>query len=246
MKILLANSNTSPEVTRMILAEAERAASPGTAVTGCNARFGARVIGSRTEAAVSAHALVDMLAEDAPGHDAVVVGMSLDTGLWAARELLDVPVVGMTEAALVCACTMAPRVGLVVLGRNNAQPFRELVESYGLAGRLAGIAALEVTPEDRLRDPDALHQPVVDAATRLVERDGAEAVSLVGAVMVGLPRALEDRVPVPLIEGIACGVLLAETLVRLGTSKPRFGSLQAPAKRKVMNLGPALSQRLSR
>ena len=164
MKILLANSNTSPEVTRMILAEAERVASPGTAVAGRNARFGARIIGSRTAAAVSAHALVDMLAEEASGHDAVVLGMSLDTGLWAARELLEVPVVGMTEAALLCACTMAPRFGLVVLGRNNAQPFRELVESYGLVGRLAGIAALEVAPEDRLRDPDALHLPVVDAA----------------------------------------------------------------------------------
>jgi len=245
MKILLANSNTSPEVTRMILAEAERVASPGTAVAGRNARFGARIIGSRTAAAVSAHALVDMLAEEASGHDAVVLGMSLDTGLWAARELLEVPVVGMTEAALLCACTLAPRFGLVVLGRNSAQPFRELVESYGLVGRLAGIAALEVAPEDRLRDPDALHLPVVDAARGLVDQDGAETIILAGAVMAGLPHTLEGRVPVPLVEGIACGVLLAETLVRLGASKPRFGSLQVPTKREVLNLGTALSERLS-
>jgi allantoin racemase len=80
----------------------------------------------------------------------------------------------------------------------------------------------------------------------LVEQDGAEAVILVGAVMVGLPRALEDCVPVPLIEGIGCGVLLAEALVRLGTSKPRLGSLQAPRKREVLNLGRALSERLWR
>jgi allantoin racemase len=246
MKILLANSNTSPEVTRMILAEAERVASPGTAVIGRNARFGARIIGSRTEAAISAHALLDLLAEEAPGQDAVIIGMSLDTGLWAARELLEVPVVGMTEAALLCACTMAPRFGLVVLGRNNAQQFRELVESYGLLGRLAGIAALELTPEDRLRDQEALLQPLVDGARRLVEQDGAEVVILVGAVMAGLPRALQGEVPVPLIEGIACGVLLAETLVRLHAPKPEFGSLQAPTKREVLNLGAALRQRLSR
>ena len=246
MKILLANSNTSPEVTRMILAEAERVASPGTAMTGRNARFGARIIGSRAEAAISAHALLDLLAEEAPDHDAVVIGMSLDTGLWAARELLEVPVVGMTEAALLCACTMAPRFGLVVLGRNNAQPFRELVESYGLISRLAGIAALELTAEDRLRDHEALSRAAVDAAKRLAEHDGAEVVILVGAVMAGLPRALEGEVPVPLIEGIACGVLLAETLVRLGAPKPRFGSLQAPTKRAVLNLDTALGRRLSR
>jgi allantoin racemase len=195
---------------------------------------------------VSAHALVDLLAEEGPGHDAVVVGMSLDTGLWAARELLEVPVVGMTEAALLCACAMAPRFGLVVLGRNNAQPFRELVESYGLAGRLAGIVALEVTPEDRLRDAEALHGPVVDAAKRLMEQAGAEAVILAGAVMVGLPRALESRLPVPLVEGIACGVLLAEALVRLGASKAQSGSLRAPTKRDVLNLGSALTERLTR
>lgn len=118
----------------------------------------------------------------------------------------------------------SPRFGLVVLGRNNAQPFRELVESYGLVGRLAGIAALE----DRLRDPDALHLPVVDAARGLVDQGGAETIILAGAVMAGLPYTLEGRVPVPLVEGIACGVLLAETLVRLGASKPRFGSLQVP------------------
>jgi len=246
MKILLANSNTSKDVTSMILAEARRFASPGTTVTGCNARFGARVIGSRTEAAVSAHALVDMLAEEGPGHDAVVIGMSLDTGLWAARELLEVPVVGMTEAALICACTKAPRFGLVVLGRHNAEPFRELVESYGLAGRLAGIVALGVTPEDRLRDAEALHEPVVDAVRRLMERDGAEAVILVGAVMAGLPHALEGRVPVPLLEGISCGVLLAEALARLGARKASFGSLQAPSKREVLNLGRALTERLMR
>jgi allantoin racemase len=244
MKILLANSNTSPEVTRVILAEAERIASPGTEVIGRNARFGARIIGSRIEAAVSAHALLDMVAEEAPGYDAVVIGMSLDTGLWAVRELIEVPVVGMTEAALLCACTMAPRFGLVVLGRNNAQPFRELVESYGLISRLAGIAALELTPEDRLRDQEALLRPMVDGAKRLVEQDGAEVVILAGAVMAGLPRALQGEVPVPLIECIASGVLFAETLVRLGAPKPRLGSLQAPTKRAVLNLGTALSQRL--
>jgi hypothetical protein len=58
-----------------------------------------------------------------------------------------------------------------------------------------------------------------------------------------LPRALESRVPVPLIEGIA---LMAELLVRLGTLKARSGSLQAPTKCEILNLGRALSERSSR
>jgi hypothetical protein len=46
--------------------------------------------------------------------------------------------------------------------------------------------------------------------------------------------------PVPLLDGIACSLLLAEPLVRLGTSKPRFGGLQTPTKREVLNLGRTL------
>jgi hypothetical protein len=58
---------------------------------------------------------------------------------------------------------------------------------------------------------------------RLVEQDGAEAVILVGAVMVGLPRALESWAPEPLVEGMACGVLLAD----LGSASAR--GRRAPA-----------------
>ena len=241
MRILLANSNTSPEVTATIAAEARRVASEGTEIVARNARFGARVIGTRAEAAVAAHALVDMLAEHGDGADAVVIGMSLDTGLWAAREMLDVPVVGMTEAACLVACTMAPRFGLIALGGRGGQPYREVVEGYGLGSRLAGLRTLGATPQDLLRDPEALYHPLVEAALRLVQDDGAEAVVLAGAVMAGLPRILAERVPVPLVEGVSSGILLAEALVRLGFTKPRSGSLQPVPKRETIGLGPALA-----
>jgi allantoin racemase len=52
-------------------------------------------------------------------------------------------------------------------------------------------------------------------------------------------------VPVPLLEGIACGVLLAETLVWLGPTNPRTGSLQAPVGRQSVGLAPALAARLA-
>lgn len=246
MRILLANSNTSPEVTARIADAARAAASPGTEIVAKNARFGATVIGTRTEAAVAAHGLVDMLAEHAPGMDAVLIGMSLDTGLWAAREMLAVPVLGMTEAACLVACTMAPRFGMVVLGTRGLAPYREVVEAYGLTSRLAGLKALEATPQDLLADPQALHAPIVDAATALAEADGAEAVVLVGAVMAGLPKLLQRRVPVPLLEGISAGVVLAEALVRLGSTKPRTGSLQPPGARETVGLGDALARTLAR
>jgi allantoin racemase len=244
MRILLANSNISAQVTEAVVAAARAVAAPGTEIVGRNARFGARIIGTRTEAAVAAHGLVDLLAEHAPGADAVVIAMSFDTGLWAAREMLDVPVVGMTEAACLMACTLAPRFGLVTLRARGTQPYREVVESYGLGGRLAGLVELDAAPEDLLRDPAALDVAILEAVGRLVENDGAEAVVLAGAVMAGVPGRLAARAAVPLVDGIAAGVLMAETLARLGPAKSRTGSLQRLPPRQTDGLGPALTRLL--
>ena len=241
MKLLLANSNTSAEVTQAIRTAAQRVASSDTEIIARNANFGARVVGTRTEAAVAAHGLIDMLAEHGSGVDAVVIGMSFDTGLWAAREMLAVPVLGMTEAACFLASTLAPRFGLITLGARGAQPYRELMESYGLDRRLAGIRALPVTPQELLRDPAGFHDKLTDAASSLHTQDGAEAVVLVGAVMAGLPPVLQACVPVPLVEGISAAVVLAEALVRLTVAKPQAGSLQPVGAREVVGLSPALS-----
>jgi allantoin racemase len=241
MRILLANSNTSPEVTAAMLGEARRAASPGTEIVGINATFGARIIGSRVENAVAAHALVDMLAEQAGNADAVLIGMSFDTGLWAAREMLEVPVLGMTEAALLVACTLAPRLGLIVLGPRSAQIYREVVADYGLTSRLAGIEALSATPRDLLADAEGVERAVLESVERLRTMAGVEVVVLAGAVMAGMPGRLQGRAPVPLVDGISSGVALAEALVRLQEVSPRPAGRGSTGARESVGLRPALA-----
>lgn len=245
MRLLLANSNTSPEVTAGIEAAARAVAAPGTLILGRNARFGARVVGTRSEAAIAAHALLDLLAAEAEPFDAALLAMSMDSGLWAARELLDVPVVGMTEAGLLLAATLGTRIGMVILGRRLQAVYRELAEGYGLGGRLAGIEAVDATPAELLADPEAFYAPLVAGARRLVEGRGAEVVLLVGAVMGGLPRILAERVPVPLVDGITAGVLLAEALVRLGARRPTAGSLAPTDARRTVGLAAELAARLA-
>jgi allantoin racemase len=246
MKILLVNANTTAAVTDRIAAEARRVASPGTEVLAVTGTFGASIVGSRAEIAIAEHAALDLMARHGPGVDAVVIGVSFDVGLRAGRELLGVPVVGMTEAACLIACTLGARFGIVTYGRRSAAIFREMVAGYGLAGRLAGVHGLDATPADMLADPEALHAQIAAAANELVEAAGAEAVILAGAVMAGLPPVLQRMVACPLLEGIASGIGLAELLVRLGPAKARSGSFAPIGERAVSGLGPELTALLAR
>ena len=80
MRILLVNPNTTPAVTETIAVATRLAASPGTEIKPVTARFGASIIGTRVETAVSAAAAIDQLAREANDCDAAIIGASVDSG----------------------------------------------------------------------------------------------------------------------------------------------------------------------
>ena len=245
MKLLLVNPNLTQAVTDAVAAAARGAARPDTEIIAVGGTFGPQVIGSRAENALAAHGVLDLVASHSDGVDAVVLAVSLDTALWACRELLDKPVVGMTEAALLTASMLGTRIGVLTYGARLGPVYRELVEAYGLGSRLAGVETVDVTPQQTFSEPDRVLAAVRAGALRLIEQ-GAEAVILAGAAMAEMAPKLQGAVPVPLLDGVACAVGLAEMLVTLELPRPRIGSLAPTGGREVHGIGTALQQLFAR
>jgi allantoin racemase len=243
MRLLLVNSNTSDIVTEKVATAARAAASPGTEIAPVTGTFGARVIGTRSEHAIAEHSTIALVSRHAAGCDAVVIAVSYDTGLRGARELLDIPVVGMTEAGLLTACMLGGRMGVIVFGRRVLPMYQEIVASHGLAGRIAAWRVLESTAAYARGAHAELDHEIVAAANDLVQRDFAETVILTGAVMAGVPARLQADVAVPLIDCLVCGVRQAELLASLKLPKPRAGSYAAPAGRELADVDPAIAAR---
>lgn len=245
MRLLVVNANTSELVTGKVVLQARASASAGTEIVPLTGTFGARVIGTRAENAIGEHALVELVACHAGGCDAVVIAVSYDTGLRAARELLPVPVVGMTEAGLLTACMLGGRIGVVSFGRRVLPLYQELVASHGLSSRIAGWRVLESTAPYAQATHDELDREIAAAACDLVERDFAEVVVLTGAVMAGVPARVQPSVPVPVVDCIAAAVGQAELLVRLKLPKPTAGSYALPPARESVGLHADLAARLA-
>jgi allantoin racemase len=241
MKLLLINPNTTQAVTDAVLVAARATARPGTDLKAVTGSFGPVVIGSRGENALAQHSLLQLAAVHAVDCDAVVLAVSLDTGLWACRELLGVPVIGMTEAGLLIGSSVGTRIGMITYGRRMGPLYRELVESYGLASRLAGIATLAVTPEQTFSDPQLVQDAALAAARLLVEHDGAEVVLLAGAAMAAMAATLQPQLDVPLLDGVSCAVALAEAQVALKLPKARTGSVAPTGGRTVLGVSPQLT-----
>ena len=83
------------------------------------------------------------------GFDAFLVGNIADPGLQEAREIADIPVLGLCESALHVACMMGASFSLVTINEKFTPRIVENVRRYGLRDRLAAVNRMQV---DRLTD----------------------------------------------------------------------------------------------
>ena len=246
MKLLVINPNISSSVSELIGSEARRAASPGTEITMLTAPFGVAYIETRFEALIGAYAAATLVAEHAAGHDAVIIAAFGDPGVPGIREVLDIPVVGMTEAALASVSLLGNRFSIVAISRRITAWYRESVEHNGLIGRLASIRSLD----QPLRDIGAVQGDhaarLRELCTAVVEEDGADAIILGGAPLAGLARSIAGEIPVPVVDGVSSAVKHAETLVELRPGGARTGSFAPPPAKANAGLPEPLRELLRR
>jgi allantoin racemase len=246
VKILVINPNISESVTALIREEATRVALPDTRITTATADFGVAYIETPAEAAVGGYAALQMLAEHYPGHDAAVIAAFGDPGAMAAKEILPVPVIGLTEAALASAFLLGGRFAIVGISARIGGWYCETVERLGLASRFVGYRGLR----NEFSDIGTVHkdekQELLHMCRACVNEDRADSIILAGAPLAGLARQISDQVQVPLIDGVGSAIRMAETMARSGYAVRKSGAFSAPPQKPHKNLTPALSLLIGR
>jgi allantoin racemase len=211
-KILIVNPNTSASVTALFAEEARLYAGGQVDIDAVTGTFGAAIVSTMAEDVVAAHSALNLLAEHAAGYDAVILAISFDSGLGAAREILPIPVVGITEAAISSALAHDGPFGLVTFGEISLPLYRRLLREYDVVDRLAGIEVIDVTSTGDYLDVARRDDAVRAAIERLIGQ-GAHSVIVGGAAVVGIARRLQPTVSVPLFDGAATSVALAITRI---------------------------------
>ena len=228
MKILFANPNTTAAVTDRIAAIARAAASPGTEVVAVTASYGVPYIATRADAVIGGRIALELLAEHAAGCDAAVIAAFADPGIGGARELLPIPVIGMAEAAMLTACMLGRRFSIVTFATAMGPWYRECVDYNGLSARLASIRCVPGGFRDINTVAEEKADVLLQACLAAVEQDEADVVILGGAPLAGMAATVADRVPVPLVDGVAAAMRQAEVLAALKPRKATAGTFRTP------------------
>lgn len=228
-RIAVINPNTTTAMTDLMAECARSVVDPSTEILPVTNQHGPASIESHYDEALAVPGLLaEIAAGEAAGVDGHVIACFGDPGLDAAREVAAGPVVGIAEAAMHLATMLGRSFSIVTtLGRTMGQA-EHLVHRYGFQTHCRSIYACEV-PVLELHEPASeARLLVLDHCRRAVEQDEADSVVLGCAGMADFCHDLSEQVGVPVIDGVTAGVVLVESMLKLGLATSTRSEYASP------------------
>ena len=149
---------------------------------------------------------------------------------------------GIAEAAFHAASFVATGFSVVTTMTRTCVIAERLVHRYGFERTCRGIhgtdipvLALEHCGEDTVAQ--------IEAAARLaLQRDRSGAIVLGCGGMAALCRALQQRLGVPVVDGVSAAVKMAEALVALGLKTEKTGDYAPPLPKRWVGWAAPLGE----
>ncbi|MFC8312830.1 aspartate/glutamate racemase family protein [Gordonia sp. NPDC057258] len=233
MRILVANVNTTVSMTEAIADSARSVASRGTEIVGITPRFGADSCEGNFESYLAAIAVMDAILAYPEPYDAVIQAGYGEHGREGLQELLEVPVVDITEAAASTAMYLGHRFSVVTTLDRTVPLIEDRLKLAGLDQRCASVRASGLGVLELESDPERAVKAIVEQSTRAVTDDHAEVICLGCGGMAELEEQVREATGVPIVDGVRAAVTIAEGLVRMGLSTSKVRTYAPPREKKI-------------
>ena len=233
MRILVVNVNTTESITDTIAQQARAVASPGTEIVGLTPYFGAESVEGNFESYLAAIAVMDrVMAYDQP-FDAVIQAGYGEHGREGLQELLTVPVVDITEAAASTAMFLGHKYSVVTTLDRAVPMIEDRLKLAGLDARCASVRASGMAVLELEAQPERAVQAIVQQAALAVSDDHAEVICLGCGGMAELEAQVRARTGVPVVDGVAAAVHIAQALVQQGLSTSKVRTYAPPRPKRM-------------
>lgn len=180
------------------------------------------------------HALADseilymIMQAEREGYDGAIIACYHDPSLMAARQAVDIPVVGFGESSMLLALAMGRRFGIFCPSLLGVPDFEDRVEMYGLKDRCVGVLAgyqPAAEQETAMVDAHAAIEDFTDVARELIAR-GAEVIipgcgllapclRFAPGCQAEYPDGVTEVDRTPILDIFGAAVTTAETLITL-------------------------------
>jgi len=176
------------------------------------------------------------------GYDAGVIGCSMDVGVDESKEAVNIPIVGLAEAGMICACLLGKSFSEITFGKKLKTRIEERAAEIGLENKLASVRVIEMELEEAgeaLTNPkytQQLKELFMGESKKAAEEDGAEVIIPGCGLLCAM--CIRDRIgkiegtQVPVMDGVIAALGLAVTSIKFkdeaGVTVSRAGIFASP------------------
>lgn len=213
IRILIINPNSGDAMTAAIQRTALAYADGDFLVDSVSTPGAPEYVNHYLDAHEAAPGMLRLVKDNEDKYDAFIIGAHCDPNLDLLKEVTKKPVVGMGEASMKIASMLGHSFSVVSAGAHSIPNKEFLISKYNLAGCSASVRA----PKERWSDWSET-EVFYNTAKAAVEEDLAEVIVLGSGGMCGLDKKLSEKLGVPVLDGIACALMVAVGLVKAGLS----------------------------
>jgi allantoin racemase len=167
------------------------------------------------------------------GYDAATVLCAGDPAIGAARDILNIPVVGIFESAVYLACLLGRKFSVITVLEDAVPLLEEKILVLGLERRCASVRSVDIPVLDLEKDHERMVEALAAESRRAVLEDRADTIVLGCAGMSEAAREVSRRIGVPVVDPVTAGIKMLEVLHALGLSHSRKAYFYPRPKRRV-------------
>ncbi|MEH7342398.1 aspartate/glutamate racemase family protein [Bacillus sp. JJ1532] len=214
--------------------------SENTEVGVCNLDYGPESVESEYDEALCIPNLLEKAKEaEEEGYHGVISDCFGDPGVKAAREILDIPVVGPCESSMLIASSLARSFSIVTVLPNVVPMIENISKTLGVKENVASIRFVNI-PVLETQNKGALKSALYEEMIKAIEQDNAHALVLGCTGFLGVASELQERLKqngydVPVIDPAFAATKMLEALIGMGVKQSRLTYMTPPSKQRIKN-----------
>jgi len=229
-RILIINPNTARETAEEMQEQCRKIAFPGTVVNATYIQatdtFSSYKVFSYVDLAICTVESIKIAWQARNEYDGIIVAGFSDVGIDAMKEILDIPVLGIAEAAYHVAALLGHRFAVLTGTSKWTPPKHDYVKSLGVESKAVSFRSYSEWDENDSHE--ALLAKLIKVARQAIEEDRAEVVILGGGPLVGYGKKIEKDLGIPVIDPTLAAFKLMEGFIDQGYCQSRIGRWSPP------------------
>lgn len=234
MRIMVINPNTSESMTDHVRRELEKIKRPDTELTVTNPEHGPVSIESAYDEALAIPPTLELVRQaNEDGYDAVILACFSDPGLDAAKEISEIPVIGIEESTMHIASMLGHKFAVTTGSRARA-PSKELdARLRNVETAYASALSMDMPVLEMDAHPEQAKARIMELGREAVENEGVEVIILGCAGLSGYAEDIERELGVVVLDPTSVALKVAEAMVDLGLRHSKVGRFASPPVKEI-------------